>query len=304
MARMLDQLMVEDGHSVLEIGAGTGYNAALLSQLAGPGGTVTSVDLDSGTARLARRNLLGAGFDKVRVVEADGWMGAPERGPFDRIVMTVGVWDISPHWVRQLRRGGILLVPLWLRGGFQVSVAFTTDDVDLSSVSVRPCAFMRLRGPHAGPEGYLGFHGWTASLDLSAHAAPILALVKAQPSVHEVPELARHPAGWFPRFLLDEPGAMSVVKEIDKAPSVGLFHPTQRSLALLDGDRVLLFGNDDALAPLVQGSVRARPLDAETLQVAASPASDEVNFTETSVWTVTRPNYWFAISGGTPVGAK
>ncbi|MDQ7828157.1 MAG: DUF309 domain-containing protein [Armatimonadota bacterium] len=110
MAAMLEQLDVRPGHRVLEIGAGTGYNAALLAALAGPTGRVTTVDLDEDIVQEARAHLADAGF-AAQVVCRDGWLGVEEDAPFDRIVATVGVWDLSPHWVEQLREGGVLVIP-------------------------------------------------------------------------------------------------------------------------------------------------------------------------------------------------
>lgn len=88
MAIMLEQLEVRPGQRVLEIGAGTGYHAALLAHLAGPTGTVTTVDLDPDLADGARRHLAAAGVPGVRVVCGDGWEGWAEGGPWDRIVLT------------------------------------------------------------------------------------------------------------------------------------------------------------------------------------------------------------------------
>ncbi|MFC4120796.1 methyltransferase domain-containing protein [Nonomuraea zeae] len=151
MASMLDQLGVEPGHRVLEIGAGTGYNAALLARLAGPGGHVVSVDLDEDIVVEARRHLSAAGLPGVEVVCADGVEGFPGRAPYDRLIATVGVWDLAPAWLAQLGPGGRLVVPLDLRG-VQASVAMERSGGHWVSRSVVPCGFMRMRGPFAGPE--------------------------------------------------------------------------------------------------------------------------------------------------------
>ncbi|MEV4371205.1 methyltransferase domain-containing protein [Nonomuraea sp. NPDC049637] len=151
MATMLGQLGVEPGHRVLEIGAGTGYNAALLARLAGPEGRVVSLDLDAGVVRDARRNLAVAGFPQVEVVCADGVEGFAGAAPFDRVIATVGVWDLAPAWLDQLAPGGRLVVPLDL-GGVQVSVALERTGGHWAGRTVAPCGFMRLRGPSAGPE--------------------------------------------------------------------------------------------------------------------------------------------------------
>lgn len=152
MAMMLEQLAVQPGHRVLEIGAGTGYNAALLAHLAGGSGQVTTVDLDDDIVTAAREHLAACGFGRVCVVQADGGLGWPPNAPYDRIILTVGAWDIAPAWVRQLSARGRLVLPLALRAGMQYSVAFEQAAGHLESVSVLPCGFMRLRGAFAGPE--------------------------------------------------------------------------------------------------------------------------------------------------------
>ena len=151
MAMMLEQLDVRPGQRVLEIGAGTGYNAALLAALVGASGEVTTVDLDEDLVEQTRSNLAAAGVDGVRVVCADGAGGWPDRAPYDRIILTAGAWDLAPAWTEQLAAGGRLLLPLSLRG-VQRSVAFEPAGDHLASVSVLPCGFMPLRGAMAGPE--------------------------------------------------------------------------------------------------------------------------------------------------------
>ncbi|MEV1179505.1 methyltransferase domain-containing protein, partial [Nonomuraea sp. NPDC049784] len=116
VASMLEQLDVQPGHRVLEIGAGTGYNAALLAELAGPEGHVTTVDIGADIVAGARRGLAAAGYDRVQVVHGDGATGHPENAPYDRIIVTAGAWDVPPAWREQLAPGGRLVVPLRVRG--------------------------------------------------------------------------------------------------------------------------------------------------------------------------------------------
>lgn len=153
VAIMLEQLAVQPGMRVLEIGAGTGYNAALLAELVGPHGQVTTIDIDPDIVEAARQHLASAGFDpqRVQVICGDGVLGWPAGGPYDRIILTVGAWDVAPEWVRQLTTQGRLVLPLALHT-VQLSAALDRQGATLLSSSLRPCGFMRLRGPFAGPE--------------------------------------------------------------------------------------------------------------------------------------------------------
>jgi protein-L-isoaspartate(D-aspartate) O-methyltransferase len=154
MAIMLEQLAVRAGQRVLEVGAGTGYNAALLAALVGPGGSVVAVDIDEDLVTGAATNLAEAGAGGVVLRTRDGALGYPEGAPFDRIVLTVGSWDIQPAWWRQLAPGGRLLLPLSVRGS-QLSVALDLSPgppACLYGASVCSCAFVRLRGAGAGPD--------------------------------------------------------------------------------------------------------------------------------------------------------
>jgi len=152
MAIMLQQLGVEPGHRVLEIGAGTGYNAALLAHMAGDSGQVVTVDIDEDIVAGARDHLAAAGFDRVAVVQADGGEGYAVGAPYDRIILTVAAGDITPAWREQLAPGGRLVLPLAIRGGVHKAVAFEHAGDHLASASVRPCGFMVLRGAFASAE--------------------------------------------------------------------------------------------------------------------------------------------------------
>jgi protein-L-isoaspartate(D-aspartate) O-methyltransferase len=151
MAIMLEQLGLEPGMRVLEIGAGTGYNAALLAALVGTTGLVVAIDIDEDIVVNACTHLAAAGFDYVQVVCGDGGFGYPGAAPYDRIILTVGAWDIAPAWQEQLKPGGRIVLPLAINGP-QVSVALAPADGHLASVSISSCGFMRLRGALAGPE--------------------------------------------------------------------------------------------------------------------------------------------------------
>ncbi|MEE1753677.1 methyltransferase domain-containing protein [Streptomyces sp. SP18CS02] len=110
MAAMLDALEVRDGDDVLEIGAGTGYNAALLAHRLGDE-RVTTVDLDEDITAAARGHLSAAGYAPA-VITGDGAAGCPERAPFDRIIATCTLPSLPAGWLAQCRPGARVLAPL------------------------------------------------------------------------------------------------------------------------------------------------------------------------------------------------
>jgi protein-L-isoaspartate(D-aspartate) O-methyltransferase len=156
MADMLEALDVQPGMKVLEIGAGVGYNAAIIAHVLGDGALLTSVDLDPAMAEIARQNLirLGSPYDRTNVIAGDGSLGYPPNAPYDRIIVTVQQWEISPDWVAQLKVGGILILPLSISihvwGGLIPALRKEADGT-LRAVAASHGGFMPMRGQMAHP---------------------------------------------------------------------------------------------------------------------------------------------------------
>lgn len=146
VAMMLEQLQVEPGQRVLELGAGTGYNAGLLAHLAGKGGQVTTIDVDDDIVAEARSGLAAAGFENVRVILGDGALGDADGAPYHRIIATVGAYGVPAAWLEQLAHDGRLVVPLRLRGSVSRSIAFERSGGSWRSIGSEMCTFMPLRG--------------------------------------------------------------------------------------------------------------------------------------------------------------
>jgi protein-L-isoaspartate(D-aspartate) O-methyltransferase len=173
VAAMLEQLRPPPGGSILEIGAGTGYNAALLSELVGPSGRVVTVDIDPEVADEARGHLSEAGVTNVVVICGDGALGEADGAPYDGIIVTAGVADLAPAWMAQLRPGGRLVVPLSIRGVSQ-SVALTgAGDGHLRSVAVCEAMFMPLTGAMANADRHLPVPGRQGVRVQAAAGAPV-----------------------------------------------------------------------------------------------------------------------------------
>ncbi|MGQ0775424.1 MAG: methyltransferase, FxLD system [Pseudonocardiales bacterium] len=149
VAMMLDQLIVEPGNRILEIGAGTGYNASLLAELTGNAADVVTIDIDPDVTAQATRALAAAGYHEVRVITGDGGAGVPEHAPYDRLIATVSPWDIPRAWWDQLTPGARLVIPLRWRGQAR-SVAFAYQKGRLVADSIELCGFVYLVGDDEG----------------------------------------------------------------------------------------------------------------------------------------------------------
>jgi protein-L-isoaspartate(D-aspartate) O-methyltransferase len=112
VALEVEQLAVADGMRVLHIGTGSGYCTAILADLAGERGTIVGVEYIEELAELSAGMLAQAGVTTATILHGDGVVGVPEAAPFDRILVSAGVTDIAPAWVRQLDAEGVLVLPL------------------------------------------------------------------------------------------------------------------------------------------------------------------------------------------------
>lgn len=261
VAIMLEQLRLAPGMRVLEIGAGTGYNAALLATLVGPGGQVITVDIDPQIVAEAQAHLCDAGIQGVRVVTGDGSDGWPWGAPYDRIELTVGATDLSPAWAAQLADGGMLVLPLWL-GTTDVSIALRKSGDRLLSESLAQCGFMRLRGREGDAQHWTTLpNGWRlVAAHAGALAAPVAHLLATRPRRRFGPRplppflqyLALHDA---PLVTLWPEGARKPQRQL--RPRYGLF------VTDADGPSLTLMGARPPILLSFGGHAADRRLDAE-----------------------------------------
>ena len=113
-----EPLELQSGHKLLEIGAGSGYGAALARELVGATGLVVTIEINPTTYRFAEANLRRTGYDDILLVLGDGSLGHPERAPYDAICVTASCPDIPLPLIEQLRSPGRLLAPVGSASSF------------------------------------------------------------------------------------------------------------------------------------------------------------------------------------------
>ncbi len=141
VAYMTEQLRVQPHHRVLEVGTGSGYQAAVLSRLAR---SVVSLERYRTLADSARSRLKTLGYDNVEVLLADGFVGEPFRAPYDRIIVTAAAESVPEKLVEQLTDDGIMLLPLGPHGGPQEIIRLTKTRDGLAREAMLPVRFVPL----------------------------------------------------------------------------------------------------------------------------------------------------------------
>ena len=141
VAYMTEQLRVQPHHRVLEVGTGSGYQAAVLSRLAR---SVVSLERYRTLADSARSRLKTLGYDNVEVLLADGFVGEPFRAPYDRIIVTAAAESVPEKLVEQLADDGIMLLPLGPHGGPQEIVRLAKTKDGLAREAMLPVRFVPL----------------------------------------------------------------------------------------------------------------------------------------------------------------
>ncbi len=146
VALMTDLLEPEAGDVVLEIGTGSGYQAAVLSRLVSK---VYSIEIIPELAESSSKRLDRLGFENVEVKNADGYFGWEEHAPFDAIIVTAASSHIPPPLVRQLKPGGIMMIPVG--PAFQVqqlSMVKKSLEGEVTTRQIMPVVFVPFTGKH------------------------------------------------------------------------------------------------------------------------------------------------------------
>ena len=296
--RMLDLLQIQPGHTVLELGTGSGWNAALLGCLVGPAGTVYSLEIIPEIARRAADTIAELGITNVRVIAADGGDGYAPGAPYDRIAFTAGAYDLPRQFYHQTKEGGLLLVVIKNEGGGDNLFLLQKVDDHFESRYSAPCGFVQLSGKYK-----------VDSLD------PIT--VETLPEWHALQhhEIARRPFWWggggrewfswqtsgirsflgvtepsFRTFKIPKPHATATEYHY-----FGLWDREHMSLVLARDEELISYGNNmatDRLLQLVHQWVDLGMPAASSLTLHAYP-SDRPLETRSHGWVVKRQESQF-----------
>ena len=141
VAYMTELLGVRPHHRVLEVGAGSGYQAAILSRLARE---VVSIERYRTLAEAARGRLQALGYENIEVIAGDGFAGVPARAPFDRIIVTAAAETLPQALIDQLADDGVMVVPIGPHTGPQHIVKLTKSKTGFAREELLPVRFVPL----------------------------------------------------------------------------------------------------------------------------------------------------------------
>jgi len=146
VALMTDLVNVDPGDKVLEIGTGSGYQAAVLSEM---GAEVYTIEIIDALAGEAAKRLAALGYDRVKTRHGDGYYGWQENAPFDAILVTAASGHVPPPLIRQLKPGGVMVIPVGSRFLVQHLVLVTKDTTGaITTRQILPVRFVPLTGDH------------------------------------------------------------------------------------------------------------------------------------------------------------
>jgi protein-L-isoaspartate(D-aspartate) O-methyltransferase len=296
--RMLDLLQLQSGHTVLELGTGSGWNAALIGYLVGMTGQVYSVEIIPEVAQRAADTLEQLGIRNVRVITGDGGDGYMAGGPYDRITFTAGTYDLPRQFYEQIKTGGLLLAVIKNEGGGDNLFLLEKRDDHFESTHSMPCGFVQMSGKHN-----------VDSMD------PII--LETLPEWRELQhqEIGRRPFWWGGKdrelFMWQTAGVRSFLGVTEpmfrafKIPRAhqgatehhyfGLSDPSNMSLVLAMDDELISYGNPiatDRLLHAVHRWVNLGMPSASSFQLCVYP-SDRAVVTRGDEWLVKRQESQF-----------
>lgn len=252
--RMLDMLQIKPGHTIFELGAGSGWNAALMGKLVGAKGHIHSLEIIPKVAQSAREIIAKLNINNVSIITADGGEGYESGTQYDRAIFTAGTYDLQCHFYRQIKVGGLLLIVIKNQGGGDNLFLLKKTADCFESIDSMGCGFVRLKGKY--------------QLD-SLEPTDIEELPNWATLQHQ--EVDRMPFWWggkgkasFLGFTMGIRGFLGIsepsfhafktekaTNQPDEYQYFGLWQPEHNSLVIAKSDLLIAYGNKNALDRLL-----------------------------------------------------
>ncbi len=313
MAEMIESLRVSPGDRILEIGSGTGYNAALLADLVGTSGSVTTVEFVGEVAQLLRGNLREASVDRIELIVGDGGQRVREGAPFSKLIAAASVRAIPPSWIAQLAIGGTMIVPWRFSAAGQAEFVCERTENGLAGTLAHQLGFVALGGPFGYDEDQEYINGPRHREMRALQSGGRAQLPMAIGSLRNYDRGSLNGAVGFAIWAsLQEPTRMARVvamprisaRDIDQVPWFALWDQLQKSLAIIYWDGSIdSFGTNDMierLLALYDEWARAGSPKVERFGIVVQPAdgskSTHVHKDTAGVWQLQRGQHNWTVT--------
>ena len=245
---MLRLLELAPGQRVFEVGAASGWNAAMMGRLVGPSGRVFSVEIIPEIAEMARETIAAHGIRDVEIITGDAGEGYAPGAPYDRAIFTAGAYDLPAVFFEQVRFGGLLLFILRLEGGGDQLMLLERKEDHFALLRSLPCSFVPFVGKHADtsldPVELKSFSGWPELGEKEVDRRSFWwGLIEGIP-----PSMAMGVRSFLsvtePNYVVfrDNAGSGSQTRE----QVFGLYRPEEKSLVIARRGALLSYGNTSA----------------------------------------------------------
>jgi protein-L-isoaspartate(D-aspartate) O-methyltransferase len=253
--RMLDMLQIKPGHTIFELGAGSGWNAALMGKLVGSQGNIYSLEIIPEVAQSAREIIAELDIDNVSVITADGGEGYESGTQYDRAIFTAGAYDLPCHFDRQIKEGGLLLIVIKNQGGGDNLFLLKKTANCFESIDSMGCGFVQLKGKYQldslEPTQIEELPHWANLQDREVCRVPFWWGGKGKAA------FLGYTMGIRGFLSISEPSfrAFKTEKTTDDSRAhqyFGLWQPEDNSLVIAKDDRLIAYGNRNALDRLLE----------------------------------------------------
>ena len=252
--RMLDMLQIKPGHTIFELGAGSGWNAALMGHLVGDRGHIYSLEIIAEVAQSAREIIAELHIGNVSIITADGGEESAANTQYDRAIFTAGTYDLPCHFYRQMKAGGLLLIVIKNQGGGDNLFLLQKTADCFKSIDSMACGFVQLKGKYQfdslEPTYIEELTNWTDLQQQEVYRIPFWWGGKGKAV------FLGYTMGIRGFLSISEPSfrAFKTKKktaQLHEYQYFGLWLPEDNSLVIAKDDLLIAYGNKDALDRLL-----------------------------------------------------